>query len=92
MQNINYTQHLEHEVAIIEINREKHLNALNTENVVGVYEGTGEAGEDGWIASPEGQVWLKGNPIGENFYYDRLRDSSNWSNPRMVRFGLSYSL
>ena len=68
------------------------LNALNTENVVGVYEGTGEAGEDGWIASPEGQVWLKGNPIGENFYYDRLRDSSNWSNPRMVRFGLSYSL
>ena len=68
------------------------LNALNTENVVGIYEGTGEAGEDGWIASPEGQVWLKGNPIGENFYYDRLRDSSNWSNPRMVRFGLSYSL
>jgi hypothetical protein len=68
------------------------LNALNTENVVGIYEGTGEPGEDGWIASPEGQVWLKGNPIGENFYYDRLRDSSNWSNPRMVRFGLAYSL
>ena len=68
------------------------LNALNTENVVGVYEGTGQAGEDGWMASPEGQVWLKGNPIGESFYYDRLRDSSNWSNPRMVRFGLSYSL
>ena len=68
------------------------LNALNTENVVGVYEGTGEAGEDGWIASPEGQVWLKGSPIGEAFYYDRLRDSSNWANPRMVRFGFAYSL
>ena len=68
------------------------LNVLNTENVNSVYEGTGNAGEDGWLESAEGQVWSKGNPLGATFYEDRLKNPSRWQNPRMVRFGLSYSL
>jgi len=68
------------------------LNALNTENVVSVYPGTGSAGEDGWLNTSEGEVWLKGNPIGESFYEDRLRNPSRWQNPRMIRVGIAYSL
>ena len=68
------------------------LNALNTENVVSVYPGTGAAGEDGWLETSEGEVWLKGNPIGESFYEDRLRNPSRWQNPRMIRVGVAYSL
>jgi outer membrane receptor protein involved in Fe transport len=68
------------------------LNALNTENVVSVYPGTGSAGEDGWLNTSEGEVWLKGNPIGESFYEDRLRNPSRWQNPRMIRVGVAYSL
>jgi hypothetical protein len=36
------------------------LNAFNTELVNEVYGTTGLAGEDGWIETPEGQVWLEG--------------------------------
>ena len=68
------------------------LNALNTENVVSVYPGTGSAGEDGWLETSEGEIWLKGNPIGESFYEDRLRNPSRWQNPRMIRVGVAYSL
>ncbi len=36
------------------------LNALNSELVNEVYGTTGLAGKDGWIETPEGQVWLQG--------------------------------
>lgn len=68
------------------------MNALNTVNVRSVYEGTGSAGEDGWLESSEGQTWVKGNPLGAEFYEDRLKNSGRWDSPRMVRFGLTYSL
>jgi outer membrane receptor protein involved in Fe transport len=68
------------------------LNALNTENVNSVYEGTGNVGEDGWLETSEGQIWSKGNPLGATFYEDRLKNPIRWDNPRMIRFGLSYSL
>lgn len=68
------------------------MNALNTENVNSVYEGTGSTGEDGWLATSEGQTWIKGNPLGASFYEDRLKNPGRWDTPRMVRFGLAYSL
>ena len=68
------------------------MNALNAENVNSVYEGTGSTGEDGWLATSEGQTWVKGNPLGASFYEDRLKNPGRWDTPRMIRFGLAYSL
>ena len=68
-------------------------NALNTENVVSVYPGTGQVDSDGWLETAEGQVYLKADPIRrQTFYTDRLSNPGRWSSPRMVFFGLTYSL
>ena len=68
------------------------LNALNTENVNSVYEGTGSAGEDGWLETSAGQTWVKGNPLSASFYEDRLKNPGRWESPRIIRIGLTYSL
>ncbi|MCH8012300.1 MAG: carboxypeptidase regulatory-like domain-containing protein [Candidatus Marinimicrobia bacterium] len=68
-------------------------NALNTENVVSVYPGTGQVDSDGWLKTAEGQVYLKADPTTrETFYTDRLSNQGRWSSPRMVLFGLTYNL
>ncbi|UCH09512.1 MAG: TonB-dependent receptor [Fidelibacterota bacterium] len=68
------------------------LNAFNSENVIDVYPTTGEAGTDGWLETPAGQVWLLGRPESASYYDDRLRDPGRWDNPRIVRIGLTYGL
>lgn len=68
------------------------LNALNTENVDNVYPSSGEAGNDGWLETPEGKVWLLSNPGGAEYYQDRLKVPARWDIPRIVRFGLSVNL
>ena len=70
------------------------LNALNHENVKDVFPSTGRADTDGWLATDEGQVWTNSqNSIYPNadavaLYNDRLRNPSNWSNPRTMRLGV----
>jgi len=73
-------------------------NALNTENIDDVRNGSGQVADDGWLETAEGQVWLSGqsanypNAPGRNLYLDRLSNPTRWEIPRIVRFGLQVSI
>ncbi len=77
-------------------------NLLNRDNVLSVYEGTGEADQTGYLETPEGQGRTitdvedphTGANTGETFgyRYDLLQNNpSNYSNPRMILVGLRMS-
>jgi len=78
-------------------------NLLDYENVIAVYEGTGEPYSTGYLESPEGQQkatsTVVANPhtgalSGEEFAYryDLLQHNpTNYSNPRMIMVGLRMS-
>ncbi len=69
-------------------------NLLDRENIVGVYEGTGEPNTSGYLESPEGIVRAADPVNGEDFAYryDALQNNpKNYSNPRMVFAGLRIS-
>lgn len=74
------------------------LNALNAENVDDVFPGSGQAGEDAWLNTPEGRNWQasqgKNYPNSDpaNMYRDRLTSPGNWGIPRIVRFGLQVNI
>jgi outer membrane receptor protein involved in Fe transport len=74
------------------------LNALNSELVNNVYGTTGQAGEDGWLESPAGQVWLNGaaenypNVDSRSLYNARLGTNARWGIPRTVRFGIQVNI
>ncbi|MEW6411033.1 MAG: TonB-dependent receptor [Candidatus Zixiibacteriota bacterium] len=69
-------------------------NLLDRENIVAVYEGTGEPNTSGYLESPEGVVRASDPEDGAEFAYryDALQNNpKNWSNPRMVFAGLRLS-
>ena len=73
------------------------FNALDTEQVNAVYNGTGNVAEDGWVATESGQQWLA-NRLAENpdvdaaaQYQDNLAAPNRWNRPRSVRVGLNIS-
>ena len=68
------------------------MNALNTENVDEVYSGSGEAGSDGWLSTPNGKDWLSQHSNGEAYYNAKISDPRRWDAPRMLRFGLNFEL
>jgi len=68
------------------------LNVLNTNNVDEVYSGSGEAGSDGWLSSPNGKDWLSQHSNGESYYLAKISDPRRWDAPRMLRFGLNFEL
>lgn len=74
------------------------LNAMNSELVNDVYGTTGQAGEDGWLETNEGQVWLKAaevnypNVDSAGLYRARLGESARWGVPRSVRFGIQFNI
>ncbi len=78
-------------------------NLLNYENVIAVYEGTGEPYSTGWLETPTGAndvdrtdpgiAHIAGN-YGEqySYRYDLLQNNpTNYSNPRMIIAGLRMS-
>jgi len=72
-------------------------NALDSEQVNSVYNGTGNVAEDGWIATESGQQWLS-NRLSRNpdvdagaLYQDILAQPGRWSAPRQVRVGFNLS-
>jgi outer membrane receptor protein involved in Fe transport len=67
-------------------------NLLDSDNVDNVFESTGDAESDGWLATPEGKIWANSNPDAVQFYNAQLRDPRNWNDPRMVRFGVNFEL
>ncbi len=74
------------------------LNAMNSELVNNVYGTTGLAGEDGWLETPEGQIWLTGaaenypNVDSASLYSTRLGTNGRWGIPRTVRFGIQVNI
>jgi hypothetical protein len=73
------------------------FNALDSEQVNAVYNGTGNVAEDGWVATESGQQWLA-NRLSINpdvdaaaMYQDNLAFPGRWNRPRTVRVGLNIS-
>ena len=67
------------------------LNVLNAKNIIDVYKATGNPGDDGYLASPEGQIALADKNSAESFtdlYKVKVNDPSYYSRPRVVRLGL----
>lgn len=63
-------------------------NLLDTQNVVEVYEATGEPDDDGWLDTVEGRSFIGENPTLAAFYRLRLPDPAHYGLPRLVRLGL----
>ena len=67
------------------------LNLLNTRNILGVYNYTGNPDDDGYLASAAGQTVQK-NSINPTAYTDQyniyLNNPSNYSRPRTIRIGV----
>ena len=66
-------------------------NLLDRENVVGVWEGTGEPDETGFLTTPVGQTNIASSDGYKEKYELKQYNPTNWSNPRMVFFGLRSS-
>ena len=78
-------------------------NVMNTQNVNAVYPSSGQAGEDGWISTPEGQTWLNSqktnypNVDAASLYHDQTNGPGfgadpRFGIPRMVRFGVEINI
>lgn len=67
-------------------------NLLNTANIVSVYKYTGNADDDGYLSTPEGQADLVSQTDPEAFidlYNVKLNDPNKYTRPRTVRLGIS---
>ncbi len=73
-------------------------NVLNSQNVNEVYPSSGQAGEDGWLSTPEGQTWLNSQLTNyptvdaTSLYHDRTNEPGRFGIPRMVRFGVTVNI
>jgi outer membrane receptor protein involved in Fe transport len=69
-------------------------NLLDRDNILAVYEGTGEPNTSGYLDTPEGQTRAAEATYGPEFAYryDYAQNNpKNYSNPRMFIFGLRMS-
>ena len=69
-------------------------NLLDRDNILAVYEGTGEADVSGYLATPEGQERAADAETGETFAYRYdlgQNNPKNYANPRMIILGLRMS-
>lgn len=67
------------------------LNLLNTKNIINVYRATGSANDDGYLASPQGQLALANQTNVQSFvdlYNIKMNDPSYYSRPRVIRLGI----
>ena len=68
------------------------LNLLNTKNILGVYQYTGNADDDGYLASSQGQLFLNNNPATATSFTDQysiyINNPSNYGRPRTIRIGV----
>jgi outer membrane receptor protein involved in Fe transport len=64
-------------------------NLLDRDNILSVYEGTGKADNTSWLGTPEGQVFVSN--YGDTEYRMQQENPKNYSNPRMILFGLRMS-
>lgn len=65
------------------------INITDAKNVYTVWSGTGEANNDGFLTSPQGQVFASQyGPQGVAVYQFHENDPGNYGVPRQVRLGL----
>lgn len=67
------------------------LNLLNTKNIINVYKATGNPGDDGYLASVDGQNALASQNSAVSYtdlYNIKVNDPSYYSRPRVIRLGL----
>lgn len=69
-------------------------NLFDARNVVGVYRYTGLPDDDGWLSSAEGQQTSLATAFDQQSYTDmyniKVNNPSNYSLPRLIRFGLAF--
>lgn len=69
-------------------------NLFDARNVVGVYRYTGLPDDDGWLSSAEGQQTSLATAFDQQSYVDmyniKVNNPSNYSLPRLIRFGLAF--
>jgi len=69
-------------------------NLFNTQNIIGVYGFTGTPIDDGYLSSTEGQIEISqvDNPQSfQDLYSIAINNPNNYSRPRTVRLGASFS-
>ncbi len=67
------------------------LNLLNAKNIINVYKATGSPNDDGYLASPQGQLSLNNQTNTQSYvdlYNIKVKDPSYYSQPRVIRLGL----
>ncbi|HTX18206.1 MAG TPA: TonB-dependent receptor [Bacteroidota bacterium] len=64
------------------------VNLLNTQNVTNIYEATGLANDDGWLATATGQNWVQQYGPEAQKIYQYLEDRTDfYGTPRVIRVG-----
>ncbi|MES2566039.1 MAG: TonB-dependent receptor [Bacteroidota bacterium] len=68
------------------------LNLLNTRNILGVYNYTGNPDDDGYLASSQGQLYVNGSPTTASAFTDQyniyINNPGNYGRPRTFRIGV----
>lgn len=68
------------------------LNLLNQRNILGVYNFTGNADDDGYLASTQGQQYLNTSPSTAASISDQysiyINNPGNYARPRTIRIGV----
>ncbi|MCD6019253.1 MAG: TonB-dependent receptor [Bacteroidetes bacterium] len=68
------------------------LNLLNTKNILGVYNYTGNPEDDGYLASSQGQLYVNSNPATAASFTDQyniyINNPGNYGRPRTFRIGV----
>ena len=66
-------------------------NLLNADNIVGVYRYTGNADDDGYLSSAEGEQYVSQqvNPMAFSDQYTlKVNDPDNYVRPRLIKLGM----
>ncbi|MCF8424515.1 MAG: carboxypeptidase regulatory-like domain-containing protein [Bacteroidia bacterium] len=68
------------------------LNLLNSKNILNVYNYTGNADDDGYLSSTQGQLSVNSNPDVAASFTDQytifINNPNNYSRPRTIRIGV----
>ncbi|MBM4157378.1 MAG: TonB-dependent receptor [Ignavibacteria bacterium] len=67
------------------------INALNTEIVNDIFEGTGKPDDNGYTTTPTGASKFVTDPVFRALWPERIKYFGNWGPPRQVRFGVNVS-
>ena len=67
-------------------------NLTNKQNVTNVYNGTGEADNDGYFSTSAGKTFVRNFPNGADIYSIRVNNPGNWRTPRQLFIGVKFNL